>query len=137
MRLQRGVKSFLLGCAVAWLSVVSAMASPYHGQVTFNGLPLPGSVVTVTATQGDKKAVAVSDDQGLFGFADLADGNWSLDIEMTGFAPLQSTQTPKQPWLAFAWEVVPILVVLQKYGAATQEPLLLVNLAMPLVWSAP
>jgi hypothetical protein len=66
------------------------MASPYHGQVTFNGLPLPGSVVTVTATQGDKKVVAVSDDQGLFGFEDLADGTWSLDIEMTGFAPLKA-----------------------------------------------
>ena len=90
MQLQRGVKGFLLGCAVAWLSVVSAMASPYHGQVTFNGLPLPGSVVTVTATQGDKKVVAISDDQGLFSFADLVDGTWALDIEMTGFAPLKT-----------------------------------------------
>jgi hypothetical protein len=89
MRLQRGVKGFLLGCVIAWLSVASAFASPYHGQVTFNGLPLPGSVVTVTATQGDKKVVAISDDQGLFSFADLADGTWSLDIEMTGFAPLK------------------------------------------------
>jgi len=93
MRLQRGVKGFLLGLAMVWLSVASAIASPYHGQVTFNGLPLPGSVVTVTATQGDKKLVAVSDDQGLFGFADLADGVWHLDIEMTGFAPLETDIT--------------------------------------------
>jgi hypothetical protein len=90
MRLQRGVKNSLLGCVMVWLSVAGAFASPYHGQVTFNGMPLPGSVVTVTATQGDKKVVAVSDDQGLFGFADLADGNWSLDIAMTGFAPLKA-----------------------------------------------
>ncbi len=58
MRLQRGVKGFLLGLAMAWLSVASAIASPFHGQVTFNGLPLPGSVVTVTATRGDKKVFA-------------------------------------------------------------------------------
>ena len=108
MRLQRGVKGFLLGLAMAWLSVASAIASPYHGQVTFNGLPLPGSVVTVTATQGDKKAVAVSDDQGLFSFADLTDGVWSLDIEMTGFAPLQQqvTVSPDLPVAPFEMKLL-------------------------------
>jgi hypothetical protein len=57
--------------------------------VTFGGLPLPGSTVTVTATQGNKKVVAISDEQGLFYFSDLADGTWKLTIEMTGFAPLK------------------------------------------------
>jgi hypothetical protein len=67
----------------------AARASEYHGQVTFGGLPVPGSTVTVTATQGAKKAVAITDDQGVFSFADLAEGNWTLTIEMTGFAPLK------------------------------------------------
>ena len=92
MLLRRVVNGLLLLCAFAWCSV-AAMASAYHGQVTFSGLPLPGSTVTVTATQGDKKVVAISDDQGLFSFADLADGKWSLTIEMTGFAPLKQEIT--------------------------------------------
>ena len=93
MRLRRGVSGLLAGWVLWAGCALAALASPYHGQVVFNGLPLPGSVVTVTATQGEKKAVAVSDDQGLFGFADLADGKWELDIEMTGFAPLKTEIT--------------------------------------------
>src|ERR1019366_3549301 len=133
MRLQRGVKGFLLGLAMAWLSVASAIASPYHGQVTFNGLPLPGSVVTVTATQGDKKAVAVSDDQGLFSFADLADGVWSLDIEMTGFAPLQQqvTVSPDLPVAPFEMK----LLTLDQIRAAAKP--VKVDATAPVVASAP
>ena len=90
MSLRRAVYHLLLFCALASLAVAGvAMASDYHGQVTFGGLPVPGSSVTVTATQGSKKAVAISDDQGLFSFTDLADGTWSIDIEMTGFAPIK------------------------------------------------
>jgi len=47
-------------------------------------LPLPGA--TVTATQGDKKLTAVSDQKGTFTFADLPDGTWQLQIEMLGFS---------------------------------------------------
>jgi hypothetical protein len=90
MSLQRVVTKFLLWCAFAALALPgAAIASEYHGQVTFNGLPLPGSTVTVTATQGSKKVVAISDGQGIFSFPDLADGTWALTIEMTGFAPLK------------------------------------------------
>jgi hypothetical protein len=92
MLLRRVVNGILLLCVIACCSV-AAMASAYHGQVTFSGLPLPGSTVTVTATQGDKKVVAISDDQGLFSFTDLADGKWELSIEMTGFAPLKQEIT--------------------------------------------
>ena len=88
MSLRRLFNRFLLWSAFACLAV-SAWASEYHGQVTFGGLPLPGSTVTVTATQGNKKVVAISDEQGLFYFSDLADGTWKLTIEMTGFAPLK------------------------------------------------
>lgn len=88
MLLRRVFNRFLLWSAFACLAV-SAWASAYRGQVTFGGLPLPGSTVTVTATQGNKKVVAISDDQGLFYFSDLADGTWTLTIEMTGFAPLK------------------------------------------------
>jgi trimeric autotransporter adhesin len=88
MLLRRVLNRFLLWSAFACLAV-SAWASEYRGQVTFGGLPLPGSTVTVTATQGAKKVVAITDGQGLFYFSDLTDGTWALTIEMTGFAPLK------------------------------------------------
>src|ERR1700733_7587585 len=86
MLLRRVLNCFLLLCAFAWLATTSAFASEYHGQVTFNGLPVPGTAVT--ATQGDKKLSVVTDDQGIYEFADLPDGKWTINISMTGFAPV-------------------------------------------------
>jgi len=57
--------------ALAGLALSSLAAAEHHGQVSFNGLPVPG--VTVTATAGDKKFVAVTDQQGAYWFAELAD----------------------------------------------------------------
>jgi hypothetical protein len=87
-------RRFLVCCTIALLGLSSvAIASEYHGQVTFGGVPVPGTTVTVTATQGSKKVVAITDAQGVFSFPDLADGTWSLDIEMTGFAPVKQDVT--------------------------------------------
>jgi hypothetical protein len=63
-------------------------ASEYHGQVLFNGLPVPGA--TVTATQGAKKVVVTTDALGNYSFADLADGTWTITVDMLCF------QTAKQ-----------------------------------------
>jgi hypothetical protein len=81
------------------------MASEYHGQVTFGGLPLPGSTVTVTATQGDKTAVAITDSQGFYSFPDLADGKWTIAIAMTGFAPVKQEVTVAPNAAAGAFEM--------------------------------
>ena len=41
--------------------------------------------------QGAKKAVAVTDSQGVYSFPDLADGEWNLRVEMLCFATLDRT----------------------------------------------
>ena len=64
-----------------------AMASEHHGVVMFNGLPVPGA--TVAVTQGGKKLSTLTDTQGLYSFPDLADGAATIEVEMTGFAPLK------------------------------------------------
>ena len=109
----------LLFCAIAWMSGLSlAMASEYHGQVTFGGLPLPGSTVTVTATQGEKTAVAITDTQGFYSFADLADGKWTITIEMTGFAPVKQEVTVAPNAAAGAFEMK--LLTLEQMRAAAK-----------------
>ena len=67
------------------------LASEHHGQVTFGGVPVPGAVIT--ATQGDKKMTAITNDVGMYSFNDLADGAWTLDVQMTGFAPVKQDVT--------------------------------------------
>lgn len=69
-------------------SVSPAAASPYRGGVTFNGLPVPGA--TVTATHADTKLTTTTDAGGVFRFAELADGEWTIDISMQGFSAIHS-----------------------------------------------
>src|SRR6476620_10169882 len=66
------------------LAVTGLLASEHHGVVKSGGLPIPGA--TVTATQGDKKLVTTTDDQGAYSFPDLADGIWKIQVEMLGFS---------------------------------------------------
>jgi hypothetical protein len=81
--------------AVAWCLMAGLMvgtpvglaASDYLGQVTFNGVPVPG--VTVTATQGDRRVVATTDQDGLYRLTDLAEGAWNVVVEMLGFVPMR------------------------------------------------
>jgi trimeric autotransporter adhesin len=80
-------------------SVASTLlpASEHHGIVKFAGLAVPGA--TVTATQGDRKLVAVTDLQGLYTFADLPDGVWNLQVEMLCFTTLKKevASAPNSP----------------------------------------
>ncbi|MGA2147823.1 MAG: carboxypeptidase regulatory-like domain-containing protein [Bryobacteraceae bacterium] len=68
------------------LAVSSLLAYEHHGVVKSGGMPVPGA--TVTVTQGDKKLVTTTDDQGLYSFPSLSEGVWTLQIEMLGFATL-------------------------------------------------
>ena len=86
------LRGLLLLCAFVCAAFSSpAMASEYHGQVTFNGQPVPGA--KVTATRDGKNVSTVSDTQGVYSFADLSDGTWTVQIDMTGFSPLHQEIT--------------------------------------------
>jgi hypothetical protein len=61
-------------------------AGDQQGLITFNSLPVPGA--TIIATQSDKKIVVVSDAEGRYRLTGLADGPYTIRVEMLGFAPL-------------------------------------------------
>ena len=74
-------------------------AADYFGQVTFNGLPVPGATVTATAQTppgagpsaplgAATKASTTTNEDGIYHLADLAEGVWTLTIELFGFAPI-------------------------------------------------
>jgi hypothetical protein len=106
-----------------------ARAAEHHGQVTFGGLPVPGA--TVTATQGSKKFVTISDDQGRYSFPELPDGTWKLDVEMSFFAPLHQEVTivgggANAPGLAWPMKMLPLDQVIARTKVVQPEPPILV-----------
>jgi hypothetical protein len=111
-----------LFCFLAWLCASSfAGASEYHGQVTFGGLPVPGA--TVTATQGTKSFTAVSDQGGVYNFADLPDGDWKIDVEMQCFTTIHADVTIASNTPAGKWELTPLPVdQLMARSKLTQAP---------------
>jgi hypothetical protein len=72
--------------SVAILASAALMASEHHGTVKSGGLPVPGA--TVTATQATQKLVTTTDELGAYEFPDLADGVWTIQIQMLGFDTL-------------------------------------------------
>ena len=70
--------------ALLCLFLFPLFASEHRGVVKFGGLPLPGA--TVTATQGEKSVTAITDPDGVYAFPDLADGVWTIKVEMLTFA---------------------------------------------------
>ncbi|HEX4810458.1 MAG TPA: carboxypeptidase-like regulatory domain-containing protein, partial [Bryobacteraceae bacterium] len=93
---------------LGWLSALILLASQHHGQVTFSGLPVPGA--TVIATQSDKKQTAVTDDRGVYSFADLPDGTWTIKVEMLGFSTMTETVaiSPNAPGKSWELKMLPL-----------------------------
>jgi hypothetical protein len=86
---------------------VSAAAAEHTGRVTFGGLPLPGA--TVTAVKGDEQIATTSELDGSYRLGDLADGVWTIRVEMLGFATMTREVTlpsPEEP-AAFELALVP------------------------------
>ena len=80
------VGAWLLAAAPAW-------AAELVGQVTFNGQPVPGATVTATRASGGQdgaevRKTAASDVQGVYRFPDLAEGAWTITVQMFGFTPV-------------------------------------------------
>jgi trimeric autotransporter adhesin len=100
----RRTKSYfrILWTLIVLTTFAFAVAAEHHGQVTFNGLPVPGA--TVTVTQGDQKFVTITDDQGQYSFPNLPNGSWDIEITMSGFAPIKGqigvgpNLPPAPPW---------------------------------------
>lgn len=97
---------FILNCRLALaLSVVgerASAASDHYGQVMFVGQPVPGA--TVTASQGDRRSVTSTDQQGVYR-VDLADGSWTIQVEMLGFSTVSRDVTIAVDASPATWEL--------------------------------
>jgi hypothetical protein len=75
-------------CALAAVlgSQTGFAAADQYGRVTFADLPVPGASVTATQSGTSTKRATVTDQQGVYHFANLDDGAWTIRVEMLGFA---------------------------------------------------
>jgi hypothetical protein len=113
--LRDNLRMLCIAASLAWSNI--AFASEYHGQVIFNGLPLPGA--TVTAIQDGKRVAAISDQQGLYSFADLQNGKWTIVIEMLCFATIKQDVTivPETPLAIWELKLLPLAEIMAKANA--------------------
>ena len=102
-------------CLLLLMAVLNLAAVEHHGRVTFNGLPVPG--VTVTATEAGKRLTAVTDQQGAYAFPDLAEGIWTIRVEMLCFAPIERevAVAPAAPSPEWQLQMLPLA---EMHGAA-------------------
>lgn len=80
---KRRSAAFCASVLTAALAAVGLYASQHQGTVVSGNQPVPGA--TVTAAQGDKKVTTTTDDHGAYAFPNLADGVWSVQVDMLGF----------------------------------------------------
>src|SRR5262245_39849462 len=101
------------------LFYILLLLTEHHGQVLFGGVPVPGA--TVSATQADKKFVAVTDQQGAYSFPELSDGPFTIQVEMLGFSTVQ--QQVNAPTAEFELKMLPLEEIhAQIVHGASSEP---------------
>ncbi len=105
-------------CVLVCLTASAWALSGHRGQVTFNGLPVPGA--TVTATQDGNKFVTVTDQQGSYSFPELKDGSCTIEVEMPGFATVRQEITVAPSGPAQRWELK--MLPLAEIKAKAQTP---------------
>ena len=76
---------------IATVLFASALASAQTGVVKSDGIPLPGA--TVTATQGERKLVTATDENGRYTLDGMTAGAWAVEVDLFGFAPLRKQVT--------------------------------------------
>ena len=85
------------------VSGVPARGRGYHGVVQFGGGRFSG--VVVSAASGDQKLTAITDQQGAYSFPDLHDGTWTVEVDMSGFAPIHQDVAITPDAAPGAWEL--------------------------------
>jgi hypothetical protein len=103
------------------LLTISLRGAEHSGQVTFNGVPVPGA--SVTAVRGDDTQSVHSAPDGSYKFPDLADGTWTLKVEMRGFVTSSRDITVGAGQPAEAWPLALESFDAMSKNAATQPAL--------------
>ena len=113
------IRIYLSICLALLFAAGVVSAAEYRGQVVFNGIGVPGAVVT--ASQGDQRSVAITDAQGGYSFPDLSEGVWNIQVDMQAFTSLRREVTISAMNAVEKWELQ-LLPIDQIQGLQTPPP---------------
>jgi hypothetical protein len=109
-------------CLIALVSIAAAFGASHFGVVKFGGMPVPG--VTVTATQGATRVHTITDPRGLYTLTDIADGTWTVQLDMQLFESERREISVGPEALPAEWElkaVPPSIIAQPAPGAGFQR----------------
>ena len=91
---RRGAFSICLVIASVCFAGASARAQVEAGEITGvvkdkAGASVPGATITVTEMRTNRQRVVVSTEKGVYTAASLAPAEYSIDVELSGFAPVR------------------------------------------------
>jgi hypothetical protein len=85
----------------------------HEGMVRFGEVPIPGAIVT--ATQEGQKFLTVTDAEGRYAFQELGSGQWTVQVEMSGFETARREVVSTSDTEILPWELK-MLPLLQMEG---------------------
>ena len=89
----RRTTQYLVRGVLILLTLIGAGLRAQTGLVKFGGQAVPGA--TVVASQGDRRVLTTTDEDGRYEFVNLAPGAYTVEVQMFGFqAARQQVQIP-------------------------------------------
>lgn len=113
-----GIRSMLLFVVCLTVTLAAFGVTEHRGQVTFNGLPVPGA--TVVASQAGKTFTTTTDVDGWYRFAGIEEGSCTVEVTMPGFAAAKQEVTVAATSSPMKWDLK--LLPVSEMGAEVQTP---------------
>ena len=98
------------------LTILAADLGAQTGVVKFGGQPLPGA--TVIVSQGDRRTLTTTDEEGRYEFPGLAPGTYTVEVRMFGFQPAHRQVPMGAASPAAEWS----LELLPRSASTAQQP---------------
>jgi hypothetical protein len=114
----------LIRYCIVLAAACSLPAAEHRGVVKFGSVPLPGA--TVSAAADGRKLTTITDQDGNYSFAALAEGTWKIRVEMLCFEPAEReiVAGPAAPALEWDLKLLPYekILAMAKAAATTEAP---------------
>src|SRR2546423_6192197 len=116
------LKRAIAVCLVFLSARAGVAAADRYGRVTVGGVPVPGA--TVTAARADVQGITTTDVDGLYRLADVADGVWTIRVEMLGFATVSQDLAigPDSPPAIWELTLLPFAEIARGVAVVATEP---------------
>src|ERR1044072_2379183 len=97
------MKCFIAVLALMWVGGMALAGTDHRGQVRFGEVPVPGAAVR--AIHGETIVNAVTDGAGNYTLPDLANGDWTVQVDVAGFESSRKSIVITSDSPALQWDL--------------------------------